>query len=169
MQNLPSILTPDFGLIFWMSLAFLTILGVLLVFVFPMLLNSVEERKNFIDESLKNAREANEKLANIKVESEQLLKQAREQQAEIIQSAMATREDIIKKAKDEAQVEGAKLIGEAKKQIQAEKEIALRDIREQVAELSLQVAEKVVRRQIDNNTEQEKFIQRLLDEVVVNK
>ena len=169
MQNLPSILTPDFGLIFWMSLAFLIILGVLYKFVFPILIKSVEDRKNYIDESLKSAREANEKLANIKVESEKLLKEAREQQAEIIQSAMATRDDIIKKARSEAQVEGAKLISEAKKQIEAEKEIALRDIRGQVAELSLQVAEKVVRRQIENDTEQEKFIQRLLDEVVVNK
>ena len=77
MQNLPSILSPDFGLLFWMLLAFLVVFFLMAKFGFPVITNMVEERKKFIDESLKSAREANEKLANIKVESEAILNEAR--------------------------------------------------------------------------------------------
>ena len=169
MQNLPSILSPDLGLLFWMLLAFLIVFFLLKKFGFSIIVNMVEERKNYIDESLKNAREANEKLANIKSESEALLKEAREQQATILKEAMATRDNIIKEARDKAQVEGVKILDEAKAQISAEKENALRDIRSTVADLSVQIAEKVMRRQLNNDAEQEKFIERMLDEVTKSK
>lgn len=169
MQNLPSILSPDLGLLFWMLLAFLIVFFLLKKFGFSVIVNMVEERKNFIDDSLKNAREANEKLANIKSESEALLKEAREQQATILKEAMATRDNIIKEARNKAQVEGMKMLDEAKAQISAEKENALRDIRSTVADLSVQIAEKVMRRQLDKDAEQEKFIERMLDEVTKSK
>lgn len=169
MQNLPSILSPDFGLLFWMLLAFLVVFFLMAKFGFPVITKMVEERKNFIDESLKSAREANEKLANIKVESEAILKEAREKQAEILKEAMATRDHIVSEARDKAQAEGQKLLEEAKAQISVEKENALRDIRSTVAEISVQIAEKVVRRQLDRDGEQEKFIQRMLDEVLTSK
>lgn len=165
MQNMPSILTPDFGLLFWMLLAFLVVFFLLKKYAFGAITGAVEERKNFIDESIKNAREANEKLANIKAESEKILIEARAKQADIIKEAMATRDNIIKASQVKAQTEGAKILEEAKAQIQVEKENALRDIRSQVADLSLQVAEKVVRRQIETDKEQELYIERLLDEV----
>lgn len=169
MQNLPSILSPDFGLLFWMLLAFFVVFFLMAKFGFPVITKMVEERKNFIDESLKSAREANEKLANIKVESEAILKEAREKQAEILKEAMATRDHIVSEARDKAQAEGQKLLEEAKAQISVEKENALRDIRSTVAEISVQIAEKVVRRQLDRDGEQEKFIQRMLDEVLTSK
>lgn len=165
MGNMPSILTPDFGLLFWMLLAFLIVFFVLAKFGFPAIVKGVEERKNFIDESLKNAREANEKLANIKAESESILREAREQQATIIKDAMATRDRIVKNAKDEAVEESQRQLEDAKKQIEAEKENALRDIRSQVADLSVQIAEKVIRRQLESDGEQEQFIERLLNDV----
>ena len=165
MQNMPSILTPDFGLMFWMLLAFLVVFGLLAKFGFPTIVKAVEDRKNFIDESLKNAREANEKLANIKVESEQILHEAHEKQAQIIKEAMATRDNIINEAKGKAQTEGQQLLEDAKKQIAAEKENTLADIRSQVADLSVQIAEKVIRRQLQSNDEQEQYIQRMLNDV----
>ena len=73
LQNLPAILTPDLGLLFWMLLAFLVIFFVLAKFGFPVITNMVEERKAYIDDSLKKAHEANEKLANIQQEGENLL------------------------------------------------------------------------------------------------
>ena len=88
MQNMPSILTPDFGLMFWMLLAFLVVFGLLAKFGFPTIVKAVEDRKNFIDESLKNAREANEKLANIKVEREQI-RHAKKQIAAEKENALA--------------------------------------------------------------------------------
>jgi len=165
MGNLPSILTPDLGLLFWMLLAFLIVFFVLAKYAFPWITNSVEERKNFIDESLKNAREANEKLANIKAESETILREAREQQAQIIKEAMATRDSIVAEARTKASDEGRRLLEDAKKQIDAEKDNALRDIRSQVADLSVQIAEKVIRRELEPAGEQEKYIDRLISDV----
>ena len=165
MENMPSILTPDFGLLFWMLLAFGVVFFLLAKYGFPAITKAVEDRKNYIDESLKNAREANEKLANVKAESESILKAAHEQQARIIKEAMATRDNIIAEARNKAQTEGHQLFEEAKKQIVAEKENALRDIRSQVADLSVLIAEKVIRRQMDNAEEQEKYIDRILNDM----
>lgn len=165
MGNLPSILTPDFGLLFWMLVSFLVVFLLLAKFGFPAIIKAVEERKNFIDESLSKARQANEKLAGIQAESEKILREAREQQAQIIKEAMTTRDGIIQDARDKAQLEGRNLLDEAKKQIEAEKEVALRDIRTQVADLSVQIAEKVIRQQLLHDDEQEKFIARMLEDV----
>ena len=87
LHNLPAILTPDLGLLFWMLLAFLVVFFVLAKFGFPAIINMVEERKNYIDESLRNAHEANEKLINIQAEGERILKEAREQQSIILKEA----------------------------------------------------------------------------------
>lgn len=163
---LPSILTPDFGLIFWMLAAFLIVFILLARFGFPVIIKMVEDRKSYIDESLKNAREVNERLANIKSEGEALLKEAREQQVQIIREAMATRDDIIKAAREKAQAEGSKLLEEAKAQIETEKEHALQDIRSTVADLSVQIAEKVVRHKLDTSAEQQLYMEQLLNDVI---
>lgn len=129
----------------------------------------VDDRKSYIDEALKTAREANEKLANIKAESDEILRKASEQQAQMLKEAMATRDSIIKDARDKAREEGQRLLEEAKAQISVEKENALRDIRSTVADLSVQIAEKVMRRQLEKNTEEEQYIERLLNEVTKEK
>jgi F-type H+-transporting ATPase subunit b len=167
--NLPSILTPDVGLLVWMLLAFLVVFLILTKFGFPVITKMVEDRKNFIEESLRNAHEANQKLANIQSEGEAILKDAREQQAAILKDAMATRDNIIKEARNKAQVEGAKLVEEAKAQILVEKENALRDIRTTVAELSVEIAEKVMRNKLKGEGEQEQLIERMLDEMSGSK
>jgi F-type H+-transporting ATPase subunit b len=167
--NLPSILTPDVGLLVWMLLAFLVVFLILTKFGFPVITKMVEDRKNFIEESLRNAHEANQKLANIQSEGEAILKDAREQQAAILKDAMATRDNIIKEARNKAQVEGAKLVEEAKAQILVEKENALRDIRSTVAELSVEIAEKVMRNKLKGEGEQEQLIERMLDEMSGSK
>lgn len=163
--NLPSILTPDVGLLFWMLLAFLVVFGLMAKFGFPVIINMVNERKNYIDESLQKAHEANERLASIEQEGERLLNEARARQAEILSQAKATSDSIVREARKKAQEEGAKLLQDAKAQIAAEKENALRDIRETVADLSVVIAEKVVRQKLANTTEQQKLIEQMLDEV----
>lgn len=163
--NLPSILTPDVGLLFWMLLAFLVVFGLMAKFGFPVIINMVNERKNYIDESLQKAHEANERLASIEQEGERLLNEARARQAEILSQAKATSDSILREAREKAQEEGAKLLQDAKAQIAAEKENALRDIRETVADLSVVIAEKVVRQKLANTTEQQKLIEQMLDEV----
>ena len=109
--------------------------------------------------------EANEKLANIQSESELIMRQAREKQAEILKEAMATRDNIIKEARDKADIESKKIIESAKEQIKVEKDLAIRDIRSQIINLSTQVSEKVLRRELDDNNKQLSYIDSLLDEI----
>ncbi len=163
--NLPSILTPDFGLLFWMLVAFVALFIILSKFGFPAIIGMVEARKNFIDESLKDARAAHEQLASIQSESERILREAREQQSEILKEAMVMRDAIVKEAQAKAAAESAKLLAEAKVQIQGEKTKALRDIRGQVAALSLEIAEKVMMRELQEGGAQETYINRVLDEI----
>lgn len=162
--NLPSILTPDFGLLFWMLLAFLIVFFLMAKYGFPIITKMVEDRKNYIDESLQKAHEANERLAGIQQESERLLAEARAKQAEILAQAKATGDSIVSEARNKAQADGAKLLQEAKAQIAAEKENALRDIRQTVVDLSIVIAEKVVRQKLANNDEQQALIEQMLNE-----
>lgn len=163
--NLPAILTPDFGLFFWMLVAFLVVFFLLAKFGFPVITGMVQERKNFIDESLRKAHEASERLENIKQEGEAILQEAREKQAQIMKEAAETRDTIVQKAQEKAKDEGARLLSEAKAEIEAEKQNAIRDIRGQVAELSVLIAEKVLREKLDTETQQMELIDRLLNEV----
>ncbi len=163
--NLPAILTPDLGLLFWMALAFLVVFFVLAKFGFPAIIKMVDERKQYIDDSLRKAHEANEKLANIQKEGESILQEAREKQAQILKEAIATRDAIVEKAQDKAREEGARLLSEAKAEIENEKQAAISDIRRQVATLSVEIAEKVLREKLSTDKAQMDLIDRMLDDV----
>lgn len=165
MENLPSILTPDFGLLFWMLIAFLVVFGVLAKFGFPAIVNMVDNRKKYIDDSLRKAHEASERLDNIKQECESMLQETREKQAQILKEATATRDVIVEKAQEKAREEGARLLGEAKAEIENEKQAAISDIRKQVVQLSVEIAEKVVRQNLSSDKAQMDLIDRMLDEV----
>ena len=160
------LLTPDPGLLFWMVVVFGIVFFLLAKFGFPVIIKMVDDRKAYIDNSLKVAREANAQLANVKAEGEKILAQAREEQAKILKSATETRDRIIREAQEKARLEGDRLMDEMKKQIETEKESAIRDIRRQVALLSVSVAEKVIRTKLADDKEQTELISRLMDERV---
>lgn len=160
------LLTPDPGLMFWMIIVFGVVFFVLAKYGFPVIIGMVEDRKAYIDDSLRAAREANEQLANVKAESEKVLAQAREEQARILNEASATRDRIIKDAQERAMLEGQRLMDEMKKQIETEKESAIRDIRRQVAVLSVDIAEKIMRSKLADEKEQMELIDRMLDEML---
>lgn len=160
-----SLITPDFGLLFWMAIVFLVVLGILWKFGFPVIVKMVNNRKAYIDESLRKAHEANEKLANIKAESEAILREAREKQAQILKEAAATRDAIVEKAQDKAHEEGNRLLSEAKIEIENQKRAAISDIRKQVATLSVEIAEKVLREKLGGDKAQMDLIDRMLDEI----
>ena len=164
-----SLLVPDSGLLFWMLLSFGIVFFVLAKYGFPVIVKMVNERKEYIDRSLVVAKEANEQLANLKAEGETIMAKAHEEQARILNEAAATRDRIIKEAKVQARIEGDKMMEEVKRQIQAEKEDAIRDIRRQVAVLSVDIAEKVLRKNLDDENKQTAMIDRLLDELTVSK
>ena len=124
-SQLPSILTPDPGLLVWMLAAFLVVFFVLAKFGFPAITNMVEKRKNFIDESLRKAHEASVRLENIKQESESILQEARDKQAAILKEAAATRDSIVETAQAKAREESARIISEAKAEIESQKQAAI--------------------------------------------
>jgi F-type H+-transporting ATPase subunit b len=163
--NLPAILTPDCGLFFWMLIAFLVVFVLLAKFGFPVITGMVEERKNFIDESLRKAHEAQERLANIEKEGESILQEAREKQAQILKEAAETRDAIVEKAQEKARAEGARLLDDAKIAIEQEKKAAIADIRAQVATLSVEIAEKVLKQNLKDDKSQMDLIDRMLDDV----
>lgn len=162
------LLIPDSGLLFWMTLVFIVVILILRKWGFPAIVKMVNDRKAFIDESLRKAHEANEKLANIQRESESILQEAREKQAVILKEAAETRDAIVEKAQQKAREEGSRLLNEAKAQIETEKQNAIRDIRAQVAELSVQIAEKVIRKKLSSDSKQMDLIDKLLNEVSVD-
>ena len=159
------LLIPSTGLLFWMALTFLVVLFILWKFGFPVITEMVSERKAFIDDSLRKAHEANERLANLQKEGESILQEAREKQTQILKEAAETHEAIVEKAQEKAREEGARMINDAKAEIEQEKKAAIADIRKQVAELSVEIAEKVLRQNLKDDKAQMDLIDRMLNDV----
>ena len=159
-----NLVTPDGGLLFWMTLIFLILFFILARFGFPIITGMVEKRNRHIDESLRLAREAEERVNNLAREQEELLEKTRKEQAQVLREASRTKETIIAQARADAAQEAANIIAKAKTEIAAEKESALRDIRKEVALLSVDIAEKVMREKLSSDKEQALYIDRLIDE-----
>lgn len=151
-----------------MLLAFAVVFFVLAKYGFPAIINMVDERKKYIDDSLKKAHEASERLENIKQESEAILQDAREKQAQILREAAESRDAIVEQAQVKAREEGARLLDEARVAIEQEKKAAIADIRKQVATLSVEVAEKILRKNLSGDQAQMDLIERMLDDVSSN-
>ncbi len=158
-------LIPSSGLLFWMTLVFLIVFLILRKWGFPVILKMANDRKEYIDGSIRKAQEANKKLANIQKESESILQEARERQALILKDATATREAIVSQAQDKAREEASRLIADAKIVIENEKQNALQEIRNQMAELSINISEKILREKLSGADMQMDYINRLLDNV----
>lgn len=160
-----SLITPDFGLLFWMTVVFLVVLAILWKFGFPVIVKMVNDRKDYIDSSLRKAHEANERLANIQKEGEAILQEARERQAQILKEAAQTRDQLVEQARQKAHQEGSRLLEEAKAQIEQQKAQAISEIKQQVATLSVEIAEKVLRQNLKGDKQQMALIDKMLDEV----
>ena len=161
-----SLLLPDSGLLFWMFLSFGIVFVVLAKYGFPIIVKMVEGRKTYIDQSLEVAREANAQLSKLKEQGEALVVAANKEQGRILKEAMQERDKIIHEARKQAEAAAQKELDEVKKQIQIEKDEAMRDIRLQVALLSVDIAEKVIHKNLDDKREQMEMIDRMLDEVL---
>ena len=159
-----NLVTPDFGLLFWMVVIFGIVFFLLAKFGFPIITSSVEERSAKIEQSLKDADEIQARMEAWKVEQAQMLEQARKEQSAILREATETKARIVADAKAQAREEAEKMIANAKIQIAAEKESALREVRQEVAVLSVQVAEKILRHELSDTGSQRMFIDSLVDE-----
>ena len=164
-----ALLLPEFGLLFWMFISFGIVVFVLWKFGFPVILNMIDQRDKYITDSLDAAKEAQHRLERLEEDAKNIINVANSEQMQILKEAARIKNDIIAQAKEQASVETNKLIVEARQAITKEREDALKDIRKQVALLSLEVAEKLLRKELDNKTKQMALIDQLLDEINVNK
>ena len=160
-----SLITPDFGLLVWMTLIFGIVFFVLAKWGFPMIIDSVQKRADRINDSISQAREAEEKLRNLASEQAAIVEDARKEQSRILKEAANARDKMVEQAKVQAGDEASKILEQARVQIAAEKESAMRDIRKEVALLSVSVAEKVLRKELDSGGNKDELVGRMIDEL----
>lgn len=160
------LLTPAFGLIFWTLIAFLVAFFILKKFAWPAIINGLNERERTIAESLATAERVKQEMAQMKSENEALMAQAREERAQMLREAKETKDKIINEAKEQAKVEANKIIVDANAAIQNQKMAALTDIKNQIGNMVVEVAEKVIRRELGGKNEQETYIRQLTDELI---
>ena len=160
-----SLITPDFGLLFWMTLIFAIVFFVLAKWGFPAITGMVEKRAERIDESISKAREAEKQLEGMEERRAAMIGETRAEQARILKEAAQARDTMVDQAKLQAQEEASKILEHARTQIAVEKEAALMDIRTQVASMSVDVAEKILREKLSDSKTQMDLINRMVDEI----
>ncbi len=157
---------PDFGLFFWMIVSFTILLFLLSKYAWKPIVESLKERENSIEKALKAAEEAKKEVENIKNENEKIIKEALLERDKILKEAHDTKNKIIDEAKNQAKEEAAKILQNAKEEIEHEKNIMLAEMKNIVVEISVSIAEKVLSRQLENKEQQEKYISELFDQEI---
>ena len=159
------LMLPDSGLLFWMTVIFGLVLFILAKFGFPMITGMVEKRNKRISDSLEAARIAEEALANLQQEQERLISETRSEQARLMQEAAAERDRMIAQAQEQARAEAQKIMDDARERINEEKEAVMQEIRNEVAQVSLSIAEKVVRKDLSSDASQKELVDKLINEL----
>jgi F-type H+-transporting ATPase subunit b len=163
-----NLVTPGLGLIFWQLVTFLLVLFLLARFAWKPILNSLREREESIESALRAAQQAKADMANLKAENERLLEDARVERDAMLRKAQQTSEAIVEEAKNKASMESAKIVENAKQQINSERLAALADIKRQVAALSIEIAEKLLRNQLREEKAQRDYVDQLVKEASLN-
>lgn len=159
------LLSPEVGLVFWMSLAFILVFIIAAKIAFPMILKSMNKRKEYIDSSLDAARVAEKQLVTLQSDKEAVVAAAQNEKVAILKEAAETRDKMIAKARQDAAAEGSRIIAEAKAQAEVEKEEMLKEARSRIALLSVKVAEKILRETLSDEAAQEELAGKLMDEM----
>lgn len=160
-----NLMLPDSGLLFWMTVIFAIVFFVLAKFGFPVITGMVEKRRKRIDDAIGAAREAESKLMGLASQQEKMIEDARAEHDRILKEAAAERDRLIAAAHEQARDEAGKIMEETRERIRQEKEAALRDIRREVAVLSVSIAEKVVRKELSTDAGQQELVDRIFDEL----
>ncbi len=162
------LIIPSEGLLFWTSLVFLILLVLLRKFAWKPILGAVQTREENIANALNAAKEAEEKMSALTAQNEELLKQAREERDVILREAKEAKESIVAEAKDVAQKEADRILVAANEQIANERMKAVTELKNQVGKLSLEIAEKILKSELDDKSKQEALVSNLVDDVNLN-
>ncbi|MBR5169214.1 MAG: F0F1 ATP synthase subunit B [Muribaculaceae bacterium] len=157
--------TPEFGLVFWMFLAFVCLYFILAKWAWPFIIKSMEERADLIDKGVAYAQEAKAHLDNAKAEADKLVAEALDKQNEMLRDAEKMRNQLIENARGEASVEAKKVTEAAQVSLEQARKEAEKQLRTEVGDLALQIAEKVIRRNIANDDAQRALVDQYLSEV----
>lgn len=163
-----SVIKPDPGLIFWTSLVFILVWVLLGRMAFGPIQKALSKRENDIQASLDEARLAREEMSNLRAENEALLRQAQEERANILKEAQAAKEAIVGEAKEKAQTEAKKIVTNAKLEIEQQRKAAMTDLKNQVGVLAIEIAEKVLRKELKSDDKQTSFVNSLVDDIKLN-
>jgi len=162
------LIIPSAGLIFWQLIGFLALLFILVKFAWKPMLASLAEREASIDGALKSAEQARNEMANLKAENEKLLQEARLERDVILKKANEASVKMIEDAKTEAAKQGAQLIESAKAVIETEKKAALTEVKNQVALLTLEVTEKLLRKKLSDDKAQVELVDQFIKDLKLN-
>lgn len=163
-----NLLIPEVGLLVWNTIAFLVLVFLLGKFAWKPIMKGIHDREQSIDEALNKAELARQEMARLSSQNEELMKQAREERDQILKEAKSLKDSIVNEAKNQAQAEGAKLIEKARIEIENQKKAALAELKGQVSALSLDIAERVLRTQLDDKAKQQELVNNLLKDVELN-
>ena len=159
---------PDIGLVFWNTIAFLVLLIVLGKFAWKPMLKAISERESGIEEALLRADKMKAEIAAMQNENEALLAKAREERAGMIKDAKETADKMVSDAKDKAKQEYERIISDAQSAITQQKNAALTEVKNQVGTLVVEVAEKILRKELSNKAEQESYIKQIAEGVTIS-
>lgn len=163
-----SVIKPDPGLIFWTAIVFILVWTILGRMAFRPIQNALKKREESIQDALDEAKRAREEMANLKAENEQLLIEAREERANILKEAKDMKNAMIEEAKGKAKEEAQKIVANAKQEIENQRKAAVTDLKNQVGQMAIEIAEKVLREQLAGNSEQEAYVNKLVDDIELN-
>jgi F-type H+-transporting ATPase subunit b len=162
------IVSPGIGLILWMTVSFAALIFILRRFAWIPILKSLREREDTIDEALNQANKAREEMKTLKAGNELLLKEAQEERNVILRDARKVKDSIIEEARIKANEEANNIVENAKERIENEKMAAMTDLKNQIAALSIEVAEKILERELSADNKQEEYISKLIKETKLN-
>jgi F-type H+-transporting ATPase subunit b len=166
--ELPSLVTPEFGLLFWQILIFATVLFVLAKFAWKPIVKALEERENLISDALGAAEKAKEEMKNLQASNEKLLQETRLERDKILKEAQVTANGIITDAKDKASSEANRILEGARVAIQSEKASAVAEVKNMAASLALEIAEKVLRKNLSTDGSQRALVDEFIKESKLN-
>lgn len=162
------LITPEIGLFFWHTVVFLVLLFIMAKFAWKPILGAVKNREDSINNALASAENARKEMQNLQADNEKLLQEARVERDSILKEAREIKEKVIAEATKEAQEKADKIVAQAQVTIENEKNAAVAEIKNQVATLSIQIAEKVVREELSSKEKQERLVEQMLDDVTLN-
>jgi F-type H+-transporting ATPase subunit b len=162
------LIQPEIGLIFWMTLSFLTVMFILKKFAWKPILKALSDREENIEEALNTAKKAKEEMIALKSDNERLLNEARAERDTMLKEARDTKDAIIAEAKGKAQSEAAKIMSSAREAINNEKMAAITELKNQVAKMSIEIAEKILRHELSHDEKQKALMENLIKDISLN-